>query len=123
VIFPRKKWRSGKMPRSIAVNLGGEGEVPGAINQQGKLVLDDPDWVSSREGKSIKSLHAEGHNFVISDNRFLPFDSVDQIFTNGVPIDGPDTWLGPPIQSSEIIRVLKPGGKWFRDGVLVHEKQ
>jgi hypothetical protein len=107
----------------VRVNLGGEGEVRGAINQQGRWVLD-PGWTSSREGKTLQTLRADGHVFVISDNRFLPFrnGSVDEVFTNSVPIDGRDTWLGPPVQSSEILRILKPGGRWFRNGTLFRVK-
>jgi hypothetical protein len=102
----------------LRVNLGGEGEVPGVINQQGPWVLD-PGWRSSKEGKTLQELVAEGHQFVIADNKRLPFasDSVDEVITNSVPIDV-DTWLGPGVQSSEILRILKPGGRWTHDGVV-----
>ena len=111
------------MAHIIRVNLGGEGEVPDAVNQQGFWIFSTG-WASSREGKPLAALRSEGHRFVVSDNRLLPFgnDSVDEVFTNGVPIDGRDTWLGPPVQSLEAVRILKPGGKWFRDDVLIFEK-
>jgi hypothetical protein len=111
------------MDRPIRINLGGEGEVPGALNQQGIWVFSN-DWASSREGKTFAELRIDGHSFVISDNRLLPFEdsSIDEVYTNAVPIDGRDTFLGPPIQSSEITRVLKISGKWYRDGQLLFEK-
>lgn len=105
------------MNQPLRVNLGGEGEVPGVINQQGPWALD-PAWGSSRDGKTLQELQAAGHQFVIADNKHLPFasGSVDEVITNSVPIDV-DTWLGPSVQSSEILRILKPGGKWTHDGL------
>lgn len=51
----------------------------------------------------------------------LPDDSVDVVYTNSVPIDI-NSLLGPGVQSSEIRRILKPGGVWIRDGVLYYTK-
>jgi hypothetical protein len=101
------------------VNLGGEGEVPGAINVQGPWILDS-NWVSSATGQSLGDLQAAGNQFVIVDNTALPFadNSVDTVITNNVPIDT-DTWLGPSAQSSEINRILAPGGTWINNGVVV----
>ena len=102
----------------FAINLGGEGEIPGVINQQGPWVLD-PSWRSSRDGKTLQELVNEGHDFLICPNDRLPFldNSVDVVYTNGVPIDR-TTWLGPGVQSSEIHRILKTGGQWIKDGTL-----
>jgi hypothetical protein len=102
----------------MKVNLGGEGEAPGAINQQGPWVLD-PLWRSTREGKTLKQLQTEGHRFVISNNLQLPIqnDSVEEVITNNVPIDR-ITWLGPGVQSKEIHRILKPGGHWVHDAAI-----
>src|ERR1700730_4140420 len=96
----------------LRVNLGGEGEVPGVINQQGPWVLD-PAWRSSRRGNSLPELQAQGHQFVISSNVRLPFGtaSVDEVITNDVPIDV-TTQLGPGVQTSEVWRILKSGGRW-----------
>ena len=109
-------------PPSLRVNLGGEGEVPAVINQQGPWVLNSG-WRSSRNGKTLSELLAQGHNFVIADNRSLPFgsDCVDEIITNAVPIDT-ITHLRPGVQSSEIKRILKPGGNWINNGALVYTK-
>jgi hypothetical protein len=106
----------------LRVNLGGEGEVPGVINQQGPWILD-PAWRSSRTGKTLTELLAQGHVFVIADNRYLPFpsDSLDEVITNFVPIDQV-THLGPGVQSSEIHRILKPGGFWINNGAIVYTK-
>jgi hypothetical protein len=102
----------------VRVNLGGEGEVPGVINQQGPWVLG-PTWRSSRDGKTLQELLADGHVFVIADNLHLPFpdDSVDEVLTNSVPIDTIGQH-GPGVQSSEIRRILKSGGTWLNDGIV-----
>jgi hypothetical protein len=96
--------------------------VPGVINQQGPWVLN-PAWRSSRDGKTLADLLAQGHTFLIADNRTLPFasDSVDEVITNAVPIDQ-TTYLGPGVQSSEVVRILKPGGNWIHDGAIVYTK-
>ena len=105
----------------LRVNLGGEGEIPGTINQQPLFALR-PSW-RSQGGQTVAELQAAGHVMVIADNRFLPFatDSVDEVITNNVPIDKWTGW-GPGAQRSEIYRILKPGGQWFRDNVLEHTK-
>src|SRR5215831_344283 len=106
------------MPAPFRINLGGEGEVPGVLNQQGPWVLD-PAWRSSRDGKTLQELVADGHQFIICDNLSLPFpaDSVDEVFTNSVPVDQ-TTHLGPGVQSTEIYRILKSGGHWVHDGSI-----
>jgi hypothetical protein len=102
----------------MRVNLGGEGEVPGVINQQGRWILH-PSWRSCRDGKTLGELQAEGHRFVISDNRRLPFPtgSIAEVITNSVPIDI-NTHLGPGVQSREIRRILGPGGRWADNRVV-----
>ena len=100
----------------IAVNLGGEGEVAGVINQQGPWALDSG-WRSSAEGKTLAQLQAEGHEFVISSNTALPFGdgSISTVITNSVPIDV-NAFLGPGIQTAEISRILSAGGMWINNG-------
>jgi hypothetical protein len=106
----------------MRVNLGGEGEVPGLLNQQGPWVLD-PAWRSSRGGKTLRELRALGHQFVIAHNKYLPFaaGSVDEVLTNFVPIDV-TTHLGPGVQTSEIVRILKSGGCWLHNGMIAYTK-
>jgi hypothetical protein len=106
----------------LRVNLGGEGEVPGVLNQQGPWVLD-PTWRSSRAGKTLQELLAQGHQFLITSNTNLPFaaDSIEEVITNSVPIDVV-THRGPGVQSVEIKRILKPGGRWVRDGTVFYTK-
>jgi hypothetical protein len=101
----------------LLLNLGGEGEIPGVLNQQGPSVVE-PNWRSSRDGKTLQELVSLGHDFLIAPNDRLPIsdNSVDRIYTNGVPIDV-TTWLGLGVQTSEIQRILKSGGEWIRDGV------
>ena len=102
----------------FAINLGGEGEIAGIINQQGPWALS-PNWRCSRDGRTLQELVADGHDFLICPNVPLPFpdSSVDLVYTNSVPIDR-NSLLGSGVQSSEIQRILKPGGQWIRDGVL-----
>ena len=102
-------------PTAIVLNLGGEGEIPGVINQQGPWVLA-PTWRCSRDGRTFQDLLNDGHVFLICPNVPLPFpdDSVDIVYTNGVPIDR-NSFLGPGVQSAEIRRILKSGGQWIDD--------
>jgi hypothetical protein len=103
------------------LNLGGEGELPDVINQQ-------PQWVTSPQARSsvgtrLSALIAGGNDFLFCRNTALPFpdQSVDVVFSDGVPIDI-NTWLGPGVQSTEIERILKSGGEWQHDGISVYMK-
>lgn len=102
----------------VAVNLGGEGELPGVLNQQPPWA-QAPGWRSSRTALTFAQLQAAGHVFMFCDNTALAFadNSVDVVYTNSVPLDHA-TGYGPGVQSSEIKRILKPGGVWFKDGKL-----
>lgn len=106
----------------LQLNLGGEGEIPGAINQQGPWVLSSH-WRRSADGMTFADVVAEGHAFLICPNDAIPFPdgTVDVVYTNSVPIDQ-TTYLGPGVQSSEIQRILKSGGVWIRDGVVYFTK-
>src|SRR4051812_29661152 len=91
------------------VNLGGEGETPGVLNQQGPWVLL-PGWASSQTSQTLDQLAAFGHEFPICDNLTIPLPDgcADEVFTNSVPVDI-NPLLGPGVQSSEIRRILKSG--------------
>jgi hypothetical protein len=104
------------MPAPWRINLGGEGEVPGVFNQQGRWVVLDPIWRSSRGGLTFRDLVAAGHEFLIADNVQLPLpdESFDEVITAGVPIDAVTLW-GPGVQTSEVLRILKRGGVWTHD--------
>jgi hypothetical protein len=108
-------------PLQLRLNLGGEGEAPGVINRQ-------PIWADlansvSRSGAALRDVLQSGEAFLFCDNRTLPFPdvSVDGIMTNGVPIDI-TTWLGPGVQTTEIQRTLRSGGRWYDNGALVFTK-
>ena len=93
------------------VNLAGEGELDDVkINQNLKYILE-PDWTSSRYGLRLTQIKAEGHQFVISDNLHLPFQSntIDQVYAGSIALDSV-TFLGPTLQTHEILRILKEGG-------------
>ena len=101
------------------INLGGEGEIPDVLNQQGRWVAS-PGWRASGTNQSFDDLVRVGHNFLIADNvrLSLPDDSVDEVITNNIPPVDSRTWLGPTVQTSEIQRILKAGGRWVHNGVL-----
>jgi hypothetical protein len=99
------------------VNLGGEGEVPGVLNQQGRWIVR-PGWRSSRTGQTFRDLVQAGHQFLIADNIGLPLPDgcCDEVITNNIPPVDTITFLGPSVQSSEIRRILKSGGRWIHNG-------
>jgi hypothetical protein len=101
----------------LTINLGGEGEIPGVINQQGPWAVTLASWRSSQSGETFAALVAKGDAYLICSNLALPFldSSVDVVYTNGVPLDM-NTTLGPGVQSSEIHRILKSGGQWIKNG-------
>jgi len=100
------------------VNLGGEGEERGVLNQQGAWVLM-PGWRSSGTGETLESLGAAGHDFLICSNLTLalPDSCVDEIITNNLPPCDGVTFLGPTVQTSEIQRILMSGGAWTDNGL------
>jgi hypothetical protein len=104
------------MPAPWRINLGGEGEVPGVLNQQGRWVVLDPAWRSSRASLPFRDLVVAGHDFLIADNIRLPLpeESFDEVITESVPIDAVTHW-GPGVQTSEVLRILKRGGIWTHD--------
>jgi hypothetical protein len=99
-------------------NLGGEGEVAGVLNQQGRWVVR-PGWASSRRSQTFRQLVAAGHRFLIADNDKLPLPDgcCDEVLPDSVPLDI-TTQLGPGVQTSEIRRILKSGGQWVHEGVV-----
>src|SRR5262245_20867114 len=105
------------MPAPWRINLGGEGEVPSVLNQQGRWVLQ-AGWRSSRTGETLAQLVSNGHQFLIADKLHLPIpsDSFDEVLTNSIPPVDRVTHLGPTVQTSEIYRILKSGGRWIDDG-------
>lgn len=101
----------------MVVNIGGEGELAGVLNQQGPWVILDPHYRSSVLGLTFTELVAAGHDFLICPNdlRAIPDGSCDVIYTNSIPINRNSTF-GPGVQSADIKRKLKAGGVWYRDG-------
>jgi hypothetical protein len=98
------------------INLGGEGEVPGVLNQQGRWVVLQSGWRSSRAGLPFEDLVRAGHSFLICDNTSLPLpdECCDEVVTNSVPIDWTTLW-GPGVQTSAVQRILRSGGVWVHD--------
>ena len=106
---------------SFEINLGGEGEQPGVLNQQ-TLEVARPTWWSV-DGRTFFELVQAGLPFLLCPNEALalPDECVDIVYTNSVQVDVA-TWRGPGVQSSEIRRILKSSGIWVRDGVLYYTK-
>ena len=103
------------------INLGGEGEEPGILNQQRPATVGSA-WLSSNTGVTLAEL-AQTNDFLICKNNALPIadDSIDRVYTNSVPIDL--IVLGEPgIQSTEIMRILAGGGDWVHDGTVRYKK-
>ena len=109
---------------SFRVYLGGEGEVPDILNQQGRWIVLLPSWRSSQGGETFEDLVRAGHDFLIADNLRLPLPDgiVDKVITNNVPPVDSVTWLGPTVQSREIRRILKSGGRWIHNGIVRYIK-
>jgi len=127
--------RRAAMHPTKPVNIGGEGEVPGALNLQGRWALGrtygraQPTRKGEPAGQNLAGMIAEGHEFVIYNARTgkLPFadSSVPKVYTNTIPIDTPPGGAfggAPGVTSSEISRVLRPGGRWIKDGVVFFTK-
>ncbi|HEX5136850.1 MAG TPA: hypothetical protein VFY93_07760, partial [Planctomycetota bacterium] len=110
--------------RPPAINLAGEGEIPGVVNQNIKIIMD-PAWRTSRGGLTLSEVRALSYNpkFVVSANERLPFrsDYFQTVYTNSAPIDK-TTIFGPGVVPSEVIRVLRPGGQWIVDGQVYFTK-
>lgn len=106
------------------INLGGEGEASGVLNQQGRWVIWTPGWRSSQTGQTFEELVRAGHDFLIADNARLPLpdNAFDEVVTNNVPPVDSVTWLGPTVQTSEVRRILKVGGRWIHNGVVRYIK-
>jgi hypothetical protein len=106
---------------TFRLNLGGEGEEPDVLNQQPEWVTSPLHWV--RVGPHLAPLIAGGEPFLFCRNTDLPFPdgAVDRVISNNVPIDI-STWLGPGVQSSEVHRVLRSGGQWQHNGIILYTK-
>ncbi len=94
------------------VNLGGEGEVADAINVQPARIAGRSDIaVQNAERVAAKSAQP----VVLAAGDELPFatGSVDQVWTNNVPIGTGSGYFGPDFDPNEILRILKPGGTWL----------
>jgi RHS repeat-associated protein len=91
-----------------SINIGGEGEIPDAININTDLILD-PNFVASRDGTTtIRDMQSRGQQFIAYDGSRLPIRSSSccTVFTKSIP---------PYVKTQlflEIRRVLKPNGVW-----------
>ncbi len=105
---------------AFRINLGGEGEEPGVLNQQGRWVILDSRWRSSNTSQTFRTLVRAGHDFLIADNIRLPLpdECCDEVITNNIPPVDSVTYNGPTVQSNEIRRILKSGGRWVHNSFL-----
>jgi hypothetical protein len=111
------------MPPPWRINLGGEGEVAGVLNQQGPWALG-PSYRASATGQTLAAMVGAGHQFLISENigLLIPDGSFDEVITNNIPPVDSVSFLGPTVQTAEIRRILKSGGRWFHDGAILYTK-
>jgi RHS repeat-associated protein len=99
---------------SIALNLGGEGEVAGSA-----VVNVQAGSMGGSTGLAVRSAvdiaRTTGQRVVVASGDALPFQSgaVNTVITNNVPIDAGMTYFGPSFTSSEIYRVLSTLGQWI----------
>ena len=90
--------------KETVINLGGEGEIPGAININHPVILDE-NWRCSRKGCSLKVVKENGYIIVCCGDRLPLCDHcAKEVITNNVPIDM-ITWMGPGYSSEEIKRI------------------
>ncbi len=108
----------------MKVNLGGEGEVAGCVNQQEATVLAASWRTCSAPVRTLQGLAQHGVDFLICPNSALPLDdnSIDEVYTNNVPVDRIGLLGRPGIQSTEIKRVLRSGANWIHDGLIIFTK-
>ena len=111
---------------AFVVNLGGEGEVPGALNQQPGPIWSRARVTSRNTNRTFGEEVDDGADFLLcpNDRLALPDGCVDTILTNWVPLfpcnaPAPTSHLGPVVQFTELERVLKPNGRWFHNGAPV----
>ncbi len=85
------------------VNLGGEGEVPGALNQQGRWVFQGY-YSASQSNLSFEQMVLAGPRFSSVrqyEDCGFPDECCDEVITNNLPPADSFTHLGPSVQSSE----------------------
>ena len=97
---------------SGTVNLGGEGEVPGAnvVNVQPAAIHGSTD-IAAQTAQDVAQ--RTGQQVVMAPGNNLPFSSgsIRNVVANSVPIDTPaQTMFGPSFTSAEIMRIVAPGG-------------
>jgi len=103
---------------SIALNLGGEGEVAGAsvVNvQAGSMGGNTATAVRS----AVDLSRSTGQSVVVASGDALPFQTgaVNTVITNNVPINSGMTYFGQSFTSAEIYRVLSTVGQWIGSSV------
>ena len=115
-----------RMTGPFVVNLGGEGEEPGALNQQPARFWFRGRPLSRDGSRTLGEEVDAGAAFLLCPNDpvSLPDGCADVVLTNGVPIypsnqTAPANLLGTAVLFTEVERLLKPGGRWFHDKVEV----
>src|SRR5688572_4704057 len=104
------------------VNFGGDGEEPGALNQQ-RPFSRGSNW-RWQDDPTGSELPPAGIPFLICPNNAVPLpdNCADEVIVNNTPVDTNHPFYGPGVQSTEMRRILKPGGVEKRDGVVYYTK-
>ena len=94
---------TGAADTRVIVNLGGEGEVPDAINVQPARIGGNVD-AGLANARRVAS--ESGQPVVMAEGNSLPFGtgSVDEVWTNNVPIGKGNGYFGPDFDPGEIFR-------------------
>jgi hypothetical protein len=105
------------------VNLGGEGEELGVLNQQGPWALH-PTWRTAVTGQTLEELCAAGNDILICPNTAvaLPDGCAAEVITNNLPPFDSVSLFGPTVQTSEVERILMSGGVWINNGIVKYVK-
>ena len=97
----------------LALNLGGEGKVAGAVVNVQAGSMGGSTALAVRS--AVDLARQSGQSVVVASGDALPFASgaVNTVITNNVPINAGMTYFGRSFVSSEIYRVLSAAGRWI----------
>jgi RHS repeat-associated protein len=98
---------------TLAVNLGGTGEVAGNVVNVQAASMGGDTGLALRSAVGIA--RSSGQRVVMAHGDALPFQTgaVRTVITNNVPVDAGVGYFGRSFTTAEIIRILQPFGRWI----------